>query len=269
MAIIKCSLLFKATTAPTTAVETPRTGGWSEQYIFSGSFSDAANATNSLAAARAKLLPNNTAVVGQRMQQISPAGGSQTFRKIFPGAAGLAQDIPQMALNYNLRASNGLNVLRRQIRGLPDARVVNGAYQGSRDYDNAIILWDVQLDNYVFIAIDKSQPKIPVVNVQLDGTFTLMEDMTFAVGDRLQAYRMVDNFKQAVKGLYPVKTRTDARHGVLDNWTAVAVVTKGFLRKYIRGPIPISGSEPALGGVTTHKVGRPFDQYVGRRSARK
>lgn len=258
MPIFKVTALFQAGT------ELPRVGGFSESF-----YTDAATATvaqSSLrlwVAQRRVLMANTVACIGTRVSAVATPGVSftESFRE--PGQAGIAADIPQMALQLNVNSADGAR-RQFQLRGIPDARVIQGEYAPVQWFTTQLgRVTQVMIDSFRLRVTDKTEPQIPVQVIGGDGAFVLTSAMTFAVGDSLQAMRMKDSVGRTVHGNYFVAAKTSSLAGTLANWTH-GTITIGRLRRRKITYSPITSVDVVKIG--TRKVGRPFVQYSGRRS---
>lgn len=258
MSIWKATLLYQAGTA------LPRVAGFSESFYTDQD--TAANAHGILARFllnRRVMLASTVICIGSRVSDVANPGVSNTQLFTEPGQAGIAADIPQMALQLNINSAAGA---KRQflMRGIPDARVIAGEYSPVMWFTTELSRLKTTLRDYFLLRVtSRTEPQIPVQVINGDGSFILAGPMTFNVGDSMQTMRMRDAYGRSVKGRFLVATKTSSTVGTLANWTA-GTVTIGRLRRRLIIYSAITSVD--TGRITTRKVGRPFVQYSGRRS---
>lgn len=266
MAAFKHTMLFQLATNTTGTGSGRRIGGWSESYYAGVPLGPN---FNNLCTARAALLPNGAAIIGQRIQQVDPSRSAQVAGGIFPGTAGIAQDIPQMALLCKARATNGVNARSLILRGIPDARVVEGELNLSGAFLDNLNLFFGQLTlvPWQWRARDLTTTEKPIFTVAGTGDFVLLEDFTFAIGDVIQVENCLTTGGQRKSGSFMVEAKTTARIGKLKDW-GFGSCQGGTIRQRRAIVYPSFGTVD-YNRITTRKVGRPFGGYVGRRSSRR
>lgn len=255
-----------------------RLGGWSESwywegasvqdlfvYAFGGQIGVGEGQTG-LCPVRAAMLPFGASMVGQRIQQVDPVGQSQSLSRLFPGTAGLNADVPQMALLCTIPGKNVKNIRRTILRGIPDARVVEGEFFPSNAFvANLNLFFDV-LSNWRFRGVDLSQAEIPIISVAADGTIQMQGlSAGFAVNDLVKVLRSSDANGSPVGGVFMIETIPSATSIKVRGWTA-GLCTGGKVRKHAFVYPVVDGDNCAIGRIVTKRVGRPFTQYRGRRS---
>ncbi len=258
-----------------------RLGGWSESwYANVASVQDLYNLAfqgqaagfaflGALVPTRAGMLPNGAAIVGQRVQQIDPVGPSQSLSRLFPGTAGIAADIPQMALLTTTPGFGVKNIRRTILRGVPDARVIEGEYVPAGDFTRNLNQFFGVLGNWQFRGVDLSQPTIQIITIAADGTIQLAGlSAGFAVNDTVKVLRSVDQFNTTVAGKFVIQAIPSATSIQVRNWTA-GVCTGGSVRKHAIIYAQVDSANCAVGRIVTKRVGRPFTQFRGRRSKRR
>lgn len=275
MPAFKHSMLIQQSTIQPMNNAIIRVGGWSESW-YAGSAAPTFFAA--LCQLRAPLLPNNAAIVGQRIQQVDPAGSAQVFSRVYPGTAGLQPDIPQMALLCRARGVNVTNTRSVILRGLPDARVTNGEYDPSLAYDAALQAYFAGLVSqfWQFRGRKLDAATVPILSVRVrptivPETITVNTSEAFggwvAVGKVVQITGSVD--ADGLRRTATVKvTAVDSGSANFDaiNWPW-GDTDGGRVREF--GIVYPQVSEVAVSRVITRKVGRPFTSYRGRRSRRR
>lgn len=241
-----------------------RTGGWSESYVtVADGFEAAFTASNDLVFQRARMMPTGSRIIGRRISNLDSPGQSQSYPTNSVGTGHTLQDVPQAALLCFARTATG-NERQLIFRGIPDARIVEGEYEPTVDYQSAITgFFTVLRNGWGFMGRDETKPLVDVKSVSTLGVFELYQDLTFAVGNQLKFYRTFDNFNRPVKGLQKVGARVDAKNGTIQNWS-FGSVNKGRVRLQSVIYQAISGCR--VSRVIVRKVGRDFFQYSGRQS---
>lgn len=269
---VKCTMLIQCVTQYGLDAVAKRIAGWSESYYTApgSSMTQTISYFRSLCQDRARLLPEGAEIVGQRYQQVDPVGSSQTGSEVFPGAAGLAQDYPGLAMFFRVPAVATRNISPLSLRGLPDARVVRGEYYSAQTYDRAIAAFLGRLNNSVwrFKGRDLSQTAFPLVSIADNGTFTTEENHTLNAGDMVRVLRANEDDGDQVGGRFKIIAPVTATSGVLYNYN-LGAVKGGKIRKDgvvypqygpMVNPIP---------RIVSRKVGRPFTGFRGRASKKR
>lgn len=268
MAMQKCTALFQLTTTSSESSYGSRLAGWSESF-----YSALTNPTQvrsdfqALCRARAALLPESGAIVGQRYNQVNPTGPSRSEAVICPGVKLSNCDVPQMAALCRAFARNTNNVRNLILRGVPDARVVDGEFQPSRNWLGAFTSFvQVMTDKqFAFRGRDLAQTLYPVQQISDAGVMQLEVAASYVVGDYVRVLRTVNESDRKVGGRFRISIVTDATHYVLQGWDKGNTV-RGQVRKDAI-IFPVIG-DATLERIITRKVGRPFGQYVGRLARR-
>ena len=276
----KATMLFRlATTVSDVTSEAKRIGGWSESYYYSGpdapSMIDAfafagGEDGKSLCGKRAHLLPTGAAIVGQRYQLLDPVGASQSTNKVFPGDSNLLCDVPQMALLCKAPGVGVINIRQLILRGIPDIRVHEGEYSPSATFRSALQGFFSGLKQWRFRAKDQTALKYKVSAISALGIINFEGPVpVLAVNDVITLSGVKTASGQTINGQFQVKNILPLTGQVeLFNWVAGAC-TLGKLQK-VQVVFPsIDGDKITVGRVIVRKVGRPFGQYVGRRSKKK
>jgi hypothetical protein len=263
-------MIFTQTTDPNFLSGIPkRTAGWTESwYREGGSNAVVASAFGNgggLLDKRAQLLPATAAITGGRVQQVNPIGPLVTFKRTVPGGAGLACDIPQIALQMEFQSTDGLNVRTLELRGIPDARIVGGSYQPSDRYTTAISNFYQELSSYEFPGIVQTNPRFKIMTISALGVVSLNVANPFAVGQLVRITRSTVNLTGRQKGMNTQVTTT----GPGANQFGVAAwpwgeSKGGSVRLDQHAFFPVKPTPIADPLATTRKAGRPFGEYRGR-----
>jgi len=270
MPVTKLTMLFEARTAD--AAISParsRIGGWSESWYDNGPYTDAMRtAFLSVCEKRAALLPSGASIVGQRYQELDPIGASSTGSRLYPGTAGLQADIPQMALLLRIPGVGVKNAKPFYLRGLPDARVVEGEYSPASAYTLKLQAFLTELGDWNFRGRNLASAAVPILTVSDSGVFQLEADSAVGVDSMVRVLRTTNAAGRQVGGRYRVSAKPTARTGTLADWNHGATVGGRIRLDAIIYPgIPLDlKPEDVISRVVTKKVGRPFAAYVGRRS---
>lgn len=230
---------------------------------------------------RAALMAKNVTIVGQRIQTVRPTGASRSFDTVYPGPSTAANDLPSMALQWTVRSTtpNQRSVI---LRGIPDARVINGEYNNVSTYDAAIVAYFTHLKaNWGYLGLDRTILPVKLVSVDNAGLVTTMEPHGLAVGDDAEVMSAVN--VRGVKHSAVVRVLTVPsdttftvfvpRLGRDEPPTAPFVfnTVRGRVRKlvYAFKDVQITSSEMTNPTAITRKAGRPFRVFRGRRTARR
>jgi hypothetical protein len=255
-----------------------RIGGWTESWYFAGVDTNAAIvATNEqiagapgLCRARSATLPQSASIVGQRFQLVAPnVGPSQSLNKFFPGQFGQQNDIPQMALLCRVPALGAANIRRLVLRGIPDASVVEGEYSPSIGFTQALNALFICLGNFQFRGRDLTQPTLKMIMADASGNVSTEVPATYNVNDMVRVLKASTSKNSLVGGRFQVTTTGPLTTNFkLLNWN-LGSTTGGSVRKDGIVFVNVDAQNISTGRIIVKKVGRPFTQYRGRRSARK
>ena len=271
----KYTMIMQLTTAPTIAdAASAHIGGWSESHWRNDNPDPSANPFLDLMQKRALLLPSQASVVGYRVGSYTLTGN-----KIYPGTTSTGRvflpggvndcDVPQMALQLN-SGSNGANSSRIVLRGLPDELVKNGEYAPFSGFRAALTRFITSLtaNNWGFIGRDLTQPAIRVLGVQGGVLTTDGSSVILPGADWVRFHKVVDTLGRPVTGAFFAASSPSANHFVLTGFpTDVTVGPNGTVRRDIVARYNYTNITP--GRVVVRKVGRPLEQYRGRRSKRR
>jgi len=273
--MLKLTSLFNAVTVDD-AGNAQRSGGWSESVYGDGIIDSLAFNTKwaALLNARAALLPENTTIIGERVQTVDPLGPARTYENIYPGTNATQNDLPQVALEYQLRSATGFNRRPMILRGTPDIRIVRGEYSGIGAYNAALSAFFSQLvGNWLMRCIDRTQPKIRVVlwNQGAEHICTTETPHGLAPNDVVLQYSGLDSAFKKRSGKYRVSTVSDATHFTVFNFPGALSLAGGKMRKEVIQflPMTINNQEIVTPLAVVRKVGRPFHLFRGRRSTRR
>jgi hypothetical protein len=285
---VKCTALFQlATNVDFPNLPQRRIGGWSESWYVPGiSIPTALQLFNGISltstlsylgwcAYRAALLPPGALIVGQRFQVINPTqppspGASQTLGQLFPGGWGEPADIPQQALLCSCASVGTNNIKRFTLRGIPDARVVEGEFQASGPYNQLLQAFFTSLNGFLFRGRDLSQTTFNLVGITALGVATTVQAHNYTVGQIVRVLRSKTVDGDLIGGLFRVSAiGPDQFTFTMGNWSPAEATTGGRVRlEQITFPA-VDVTRTFFQRATTRRVGRPFTQYRGRRSVRR
>lgn len=265
--MMKCTMVFSLTTAlsdPNAPIH--RTGGWTENhFVDNNDFSLVRLLFQGLCETRAQLLPTGASITGQRYQRVSPVGASQSTAVVYPGASGLQTDVPQMALLCRVPTVNARNVSRLTIRGIPDARVVQGEYSPSYAFNTSLRRFFTQLSQFMMEGRDLSQTAVQILFIQANGNFRTIQPHGLAVNNQVQVIRSQnETTKLYAGGKFVVTAVTDNWAGTLNGWTG-GDCRGGTIRIAANAFYQLNGAAAEVSRVVVRKVGRPSVGYRGRR----
>lgn len=270
----KVSFLVDYLSEPTDlAAATGHKGGWSETYWWIGS--EAPNvALTDWSAARAPLLPKGCRIIGARVQSYTlvgghlVAGGTNATQIQRAGNAAFDQDLPQVSLGLVGRSGSSPNTRRFTLRGIPDAMMKFGEYQPEPGYKG----WMTRFLNMVasggwgFPGRDLTKPSIKIVS--LGNSVLKVEDgASFAVGDYVRLLKVKDINGKPVTGAYRISVKADASLTLENIDPNITCKNVGRARNDATAFFQIADVQ--IGRAMVRKVGRPFEQYRGRRSKRR
>lgn len=270
MALMKCTIKIKLATN-TTDVDSPtkRIAGWSESFYGNdlvqnfrpGPFSPVTPLAV-LCVRRAAMLPRSASIYGQRVQQIDPVGQSQSYSEVFPGSAGLACDLPQVALIGRAKGAGVLNSREVNFRGLPDARAIEGEYKPADAFETALDRFFAFIAILRFKARDLAQVATPIITILGNGTFETEGACGLLGGDMVRLLRVVDSNNNRTGGRFKVDHMISATSGVLYGYD-LGVRKDGKIRKDVTIYPNFDGNRPSM-KTGVRKVGRPSDLYSGK-----
>jgi hypothetical protein len=279
MAVFKFSPIFElATNSDRPDATVHRVGGWSESWYIEGSdVADVERRCLDYCIARAQMLPTGAAIIGQRYQQVDPGiGASQTRNIRYIGGLVLC-DVPQMALLVRQLGSSGSRRRMIEFRGIPDAYVIRGEYTPSDTFERAVanVMTNIhggynpagRYNQGPFQMRVRSRTALLAVdNIADNGAITWVADPALPNGTLVRPYRMKNTAGKSVQGVYKYLTGVTPITGKLLAWNKGTVIGQNMR-------VVAYGWEALTGGyyvqrATLHKVGRPFELYVGRVSRR-
>lgn len=273
MADFKVSLIFAQTTSPdATWTGTQRTAGWSESWFYQSSSPDTVaslvNGSGGVAQTRAALLANTASLAFTRIQQVNPVGGNSLFNFNVTGSAGRC-DLPQAALRYKVTAVDGISVRGVDLRGIPDDRVVGGAFSTTIPFTNALNKYRKSLAGFGWFGQDRAVVKRKIATITTGGLVSLQVASPYAVNDTLHITRTkqdgsgkVQRFTASVASVGPL-----ANQFTLTYWP-LGACTGGSIQKVSITFLAVDTSEPFGVIASIRKTGRPFNLYRGRASTR-
>lgn len=276
MPLFRYTNIMQLTTVPLQPTyATSHIGGWSESFWSS----DAPAAIDARwleqQRKRAGLLPATATIVGYRTQEYLIAGnvlvpgGATSGRQLMPGRNALGTDIPQMALMLQQRAAGAPNTARMTLRGIPDLAVGGGEYNPTGNFTAALSLYKKSMvgQNMGFVGRDLSQALVRVNAI--DGaiiTVSAIPATGLVVGDFVRLNRVHGNDGKPIKGAFRV-VQIAGLQLTVQNLTGALSKPSGSLRRDALQYFPMQSLTEIR--VVVKKVGRPFEQYRGRRSKRR
>lgn len=281
---LKLTMLFQVTTEPTDAsAAIPHTGGWSESIWTTGSGFLPVQAMAAIAIARSNGLPKQAAITGFRQglytisgNKLLP-GGTAVYKRLWPGNAANPTDLPQVALELSGTSQTSINSNRFTLRCIPDDMMKFGEYQPTPAFKAFVTVYSnlltgqggplAQFGAFAFIGRDLAQPTA-VVNSIAAGVVTLRG----AVGgvantDFLRLNRVYDDNGDPVKGSFLITAINGNAYTVLGLGGRTVATPSGTARIDKISIFNYQAISPVRAVVK--KVGRPSQQYRGRRSKQR
>jgi len=273
MDVTRLTNIMQVTTTPTDLARARQhTGGWSESFWTSLNPS----AYNPLwliqQNKRANLLPGSAAIVGFRTQIYTISGnkllpgGASSGRQGLPGQPSLGTDLPQVALMFNCASVTSPNNTRMILRGMPDTIMSGGEYQPTPTFAGLVTQFQNSMIgmNFGFVGRDLAQASVRVLKIVVNVISLEQIPATgLNVGDFIRLHRVYDDDFNPVKGAFVVTAIAGANITV-QGLNASVSEPSGTLRRDVLSYFPY-GAIQAVRAVVK-KVGRPFEQYRGRRS---
>lgn len=274
---VKITLLFQESTGIFINTQTKRIAGWSETFyspqntvaavipavMGTGGF------TKGLAGYRATMLTVYSACVGQRFQVVAPnLGPSQSLNAVFPGTYFVQQSIAGTALLCKVPSIGASNIRRMILRGLPGTIISDGEYSPGPLWTTDITNFFSFLQGYAFRGRDLTQPTNKLINISASGLVTGTAALPYAIGQMVRVLKARDVGGRLRGGLFQVTATGPANTNVqLLNWPFGAATGGAIRLDGVVYPL-IDYQNITVNRVITRKVGRPFVQFRGRRSAR-
>lgn len=240
-----------------------RTAGFSESwYMDNTTQSLAEDAVKATMDRRAWLLPTGGVQIGYRVQDTAPPFTTLAKHNVITSNSGLAQDIPQLARIFILKTAGNQ---RRAfvLRALPDVRAIGGVYSGAAIFDTSVANFFLDVMKYSLRSINLANLRHDLTGITAGGVFTTIDAHGMNGGDYAMLFRTKDVNGRAIKGKFAVAPNPTSTTGTLLNWGGVAVA-KGSIRKITYAYPRIAVYE--AGDLTTRKVGRIFQPYIGRQT---
>jgi len=270
----RCSLLFAVTTGPTDLVNaSAHSGGWSESHWLPG----IANLANSnlavLAQRRAALLPSLAQIIGYRIEIFTISGnkllpgGTSSGRFRYPGTWN-SLNLPQDGLQESGTTATGPNAARFVLRGMPDAQIALGEYQPTTGFTSVLNSYNTLLaGGWGFAGRVLTNPSVRVMAITIGGLATLSAiPAGLGAGDFLRLNRVRDQSGRPVIGSFEVQAPAGLTVQLNGYTGQVVGRPNGLARKDQIAIYLYSLVVPTRAVI--RKIGRPFEQYRGRRSKR-
>jgi len=232
MPIFKTTLLMQlatGTVAPNPSLR--RIGGWSEGFYLNaidfnsaiGFLNGGRNLPAGLCELRAGLLPTSAQIVGQRVQQVSPIGRSQSLNSLWGGGSGMDCDVPQMALLTRIPSATGVHSRQYIIRGIPDQLVIDGEFAPTRDYTRALGRLFGLLSSFSLRTVALAGPANTIATVSSAGVIAFSVARPAAlVGDTIEVRNVVGLGGVITNGVFVIESisATDPLVLSVKGWTA-------------------------------------------------
>jgi hypothetical protein len=270
----KISLLIDYASSPANlGVAEIHTGGWSETFWLNVNSNFGAYVA-AVASRRALMLGATCRINGYRAQtytisgnKLTP-GGSSAAGLNLPGNSGVLVDLPQVSLSLVASSNGSANSRRFNLRGIPDSQMSGGEYDPSNIFSQYLSNYIAQLANggAYFPGRDLSQVPVRVMSISLAGV--MVTDFAIAgaaPGGFVRFLRVKTLSGLDVIGTYQI-TAVAGTSITLANWPAATVGQSGKVRLDLLQLFQINTIE--VGRANVKKIGRPFQQYRGRRSRR-
>lgn len=267
----KLTMIFQAATQPQSGATPQRVAGWSESVYAPNLTNTLRQQFRDLMTARAALLPNTAAIVGQRYQVVLPVGGSNSGAERFPGTwpASLsgepAQDIPSAAL-YCRTLTTGANSRMTILRCIPDEWVKGGELAATTSITQRINAYFAELKGWSMLGRNLAAPRLPIFSISDTGLLSFSEVQTVTVNALLRISRAKDENDILRSATVKVTSQPTTSSAQLQGWPYGAT-TGGIAVDYTTQLYTMTDS--AISRIITKKVGRPLFVFRGRKSRRR
>lgn len=269
----KISLIFSVTTNPTNlTAASARSGGWTESH-WSQNTGPPLTYTQALAALRAPMLPTEASIVGYRVQNYNIQGnkllplGSASANFLFPGSLVNDLNLPQDGLQCSGTANASTNTTRFVLRAIPDSQIAFGEFQPTTAFRTLLQNYLLQLvsQSWGFVGRVKTGLSARVMSITTAGVITLNGPVGGAAGiDFLRLNRVYDVNGDPIKGTFAITNIAGNVYTCAGPIGRVVNVPSGSARIDAISFYPYGSA--AIGKAVSKKIGRPSNQYHGRRS---
>lgn len=268
MATYKYSMVFDLRTNLDGSALGARIGGWSESIYANGIFPDA---FQFLQIKRAALLPLGARIVGQRIQQVAPAGAAQSTGQTFPGTWNEPSDVPQMALLCSGRSATSANSRKFKIKGIPDGVVSQGEYKPVDGFAGRVssYLNTLVVGRWQFLGRDLLVRPSEVVEISATGGVTMAAAFTVAAGEVVRIRGVSIPGGATVNKVFKVKNVVNSTNFNLVKWVGVEGVGGTALNTTPKVLFEFGADQVVVNRVSLGKIGRPSGQYRGRASKKR
>lgn len=245
-------------------------GGWSEGVYWSDASAATRASFKRLARARAGLLPAFSRVIGIRVTQVSPAGGSALEKVNYPGLGGAANasDTPWNGIALSVTGSGVANTSRRVLAAMPDGVLTRGEFKPDPLFFGRLMTYLNELGGWHFKGHDLTLPKIQIKTISEAGAVETNSDIALVVRDEVKLFKVQLANGDLLSGRYKVSAATDFRHFTLRNW-ADGAATLGEVQKWVTIFPTIVVPQPPVVKAARRPIGRPSGGYRARRSRRR
>lgn len=241
-----------------------RVAGWSETWWNNWTTAAWITAGSRLIQTRLQMLTDRAYVQGYRVKDTT--GVVQIDRTFLAGAIATNADIPQMALSCSTQTSDRQHTKYFRLRGLPDARVLEGKFVPSDAFNTAFTNFRtcLQAEGWGWLGVNPANPLVKINSIDANGNITCAAGGTFAVGNTVVIRRCKNDAGKTVNGRFRILARTSDQAFQIANWVGGTVTAKGTVALYTTQLYVADRELTVYSMVTTQKVGRPFDLYRGR-----
>ena len=235
---------------------------------------------------RAALLPTGSSIYGCTFVQLdalaeSPAIPSYSNDIVYNGTANLLLDQPDSAVQVTMHSKNKPNRKELKLGFMPDARIVTGEYHNADGYSQKLEAYLNELHRiWGFRGLDSDEDVAKPNTITATGVVTFAEapPASFVDGVTVRLLGVRSENGNAVTGTYKLRKTSDGPtiyrlmgfqlpRGEVNSMEIV----KGeiMISSYIFCPYQWNGIALEEPKACRKKVGRPRDQYVGRRTKKR
>lgn len=266
----KCTMLIQVGTFGDTSSFT-RSAGFSESWYTTQPFSTSLiTAMVNLAQLRAALLPQTGTIVGFRFQDTDGITSSASISQpvALPGTAGSVTDVPSIGVKVQLNSTGGgANRKQMILRAVPDENIIAGSFKPVPAYRTALTNYLSELVSHPWQwkGRDLAQTSYPILTIDAAGLYQLAAASVIPDNTMVQVLRTTNSAERRKGGFYLNKVLTPLT-GTFLGWNHGPCTKGRFRAAGIVFPGPAGFVTPPVGRAVSKKVGRPFEQYRGRKS---
>lgn len=215
---------------------------------------------------RSSLLPANVTIIGATAYILGTGRGID-IPLGYTGQQG-TQDQVNVGILCESRNPSAVNQRRWWVHCLPDEMVTSGEFRPTGAQALQVSLYFAAMGVGYWLGQTRSN-LMDIVNISATGLVSLGVNHPYAVGQFLRINRTLTETGKRFGGLFQVATSGPlASQFTLASWTAGETLGGQIFQESFSLKSLAEGDGPYVVRAGTKRVGRPFDLYRGRQSAR-